>query len=92
MQISAIVQTQGGKQYPKEKHTSEKLPTAAVFHAQVEVVLRLEGVIQCHDEGVVARGQNLLLRQCPLDLIPLDHFLLAEHYLFPSVAHILPCT
>lgn len=42
------------------------------------MVFRLKRVVQCDDERVVARGQNLLLRECTLYLISLDHFFLAE--------------
>ena len=34
----------------------EELAAAAVFHAQIQVVLRLEGVVEGDDEWMVARG------------------------------------
>src|SRR6187402_1464835 len=43
------------------------------------MVLRLERVVQGDDERVIARGQNFLFRQCSLDLISLDHLLLAQY-------------
>ena len=58
---------------------SEELATTAIFHAQVEIVLGLERVVQGHDEGMIARGQDLLFGQGPLDLVALDHLLLAQH-------------
>src|SRR5689334_21515115 len=54
---------------------TEELPATAVFHAEVEIVLGLERVVERDDEWVIARRQNLLLRQRPLDLVPLDHLL-----------------
>jgi len=60
-------------------HTSEELSTAAVFHAEVEVVFRLEGVVESNNEWMVACSQNLLLGQRTLDFVPLDHLLLAQH-------------
>lgn len=42
------------------------------------MILRLEGVIKGDDEWVVACCKDLLLRQRPLDLVPFDHFLLAQ--------------
>lgn len=60
-------------------NTSEELSPAAVLHAQVEIILGLEGVIKCHNERVVTGGENLLLCQCPFDLVPLDHFLLTQN-------------
>jgi hypothetical protein len=41
-----------------------------------EVVTRLERMEQSDDERMVCSGQDLLLCQSPLDLIPLDHLLL----------------
>ena len=43
------------------------------------MIFRLKGMIQGHDEGVIAGGQDLLLGQCTLDLVPLDHLLFAEN-------------
>lgn len=56
----------------------EELTTAAVFHAEVKIVLGLEGVIQSHNEGMVACSENFLLGQSSLNLVALDHFLLAQ--------------
>lgn len=57
---------------------TKELSSTAIFHTQIEMVFRLKRVVQCDDERVVARGQNLLLRECTLYLISLDHFFLAE--------------
>lgn len=46
----------------------EELATCAKVHDEVEVVLCLERVVESHDKGVVGRGQDLPLRECPLDL------------------------
>lgn len=43
------------------------------------MILRLERVIQCNNERVVAGSKDLLLRQRTLDLVPLDHLFLAEY-------------
>src|SRR3569833_744122 len=58
---------------------SEELATAAVLHTQVEVVFRLEGMVERHDEWVITGGEDFLLGQGPLDLVPLDHLFLAQH-------------
>lgn len=42
--------------------TSEELAATAVFHAQIQIFLRLEGVVQRDNKRVVARRQNFLLR------------------------------
>jgi hypothetical protein len=60
--------------------TSKELSTAAVFHAQVEIILGLERMVERHDERMVARRKDLLLGKRPFDLIPLDHLLFAQHY------------
>lgn len=57
---------------------SEKLASTAVFHAEIEVVFGLERMIEGDDEWMVAGGQDLLLGQRSLDLVALDHLLLAE--------------
>lgn len=44
------------------------------------MVLRLERVVKRNDERVIARGQDLLLGQGSLDLVPLDHLLLAQNW------------
>lgn len=56
----------------------EELASHAVLHAEVEVVLGLEGVVQRDDEGMICRCEDLLLRQGALDLFPLYHLLLGE--------------
>lgn len=58
---------------------SEELAAAAVLHAQIEVVLGLEGVIKSDDERVIAGRENLLLGEGSLDLVALDHLLLAQY-------------
>ena len=60
-------------------HTSEKFSSAAVFHAEVEVIFGLERVVERNDEGVIAGGQDLLLGQRSLDLVALDHLSLAQN-------------
>ena len=45
-------------------------------------------MVQGDNEGMVAGGQNLLLGQCSLDLVSLDHLLLAED--LRSVSHRTP--
>lgn len=57
----------------------EKLASHAVLHTEIEVVVGLEGVVESHNEGVVGRGENLLLCKRPLDLVSLDHLLLGQH-------------
>jgi hypothetical protein len=57
----------------------EELASTAVFHAEIQVVFRLERVVERDNEGMVAGGQDLLFGQCTLDLVSLDHFLLAQH-------------
>jgi hypothetical protein len=44
------------------------------------VVFRLKGVVESNNKGMVAGSQNLLLGEGTLDLVALDHFLLAQHY------------
>lgn len=61
------------------RHTSEEFSAATVLHAQVKMIFRLERMVESNDKRVVACGEDLLLSKGPLDLIPLDHFLLAEH-------------
>lgn len=41
------------------------------------MILGLEGMIQGHNERVIAGGQDFLLRQGTLDLISFDHLFLA---------------
>lgn len=64
---------------PRDVHTSEKFSTAAIFHAEVEMVFGLEGMVESDDEGMVTCGKDLLFSKRPLDLVSLDHFLLAQH-------------
>jgi hypothetical protein len=59
--------------------SAEEFTSTAVLHAQVQIVFRLERVVEGDDEGVIAGGQDLLFCECSLDLVPLNHFLLAEH-------------
>jgi hypothetical protein len=58
--------------------SAEKLAAAAVLHAEVEVIFRLERVVESNNKRVVAGGKNFLLGQGTLDLIALDHLLLAQ--------------
>lgn len=59
---------------------TEEFAAAAILHAQVQVVFRLERVIQRYDERVVTGGKDFLLCQGTLDLVSLNHFLFAQHY------------
>ena len=58
---------------------AEELAAGAVFHAQVQVVVGLETVVQRDNKRMVRRGQNLLLGERALDLVALDHFLFGEY-------------
>ena len=58
---------------------AEELATTAILHAKIKGVVRLERVVKSYDKRVVAGSQNLLLGQGALDLVPLDHLLLAEY-------------
>ena len=60
---------------------AEKLPAHAVLHAEIEVRVRLERVVQRHDERVVSGREDLLLRQRPLDFAPLDHFAFGQDWI-----------
>lgn len=44
------------------------------------MIVGLERVIQCDDEWMVAGGQDLLLSECSLDLIPFDHLSFAQYW------------
>ena len=66
--------------------TPEEFPATTVLHAKIKVILRLERMIQRHDERVIAGGQNFLLCQSPFDFIAFDHLLLAEYYVHVSEA------
>ena len=59
---------------------SEELTAHAVLHAEVQIVLRLEGVVERDDERMICRRKNLLLRQGSLNLLPLYHLLLRQDY------------
>jgi hypothetical protein len=59
--------------------TSEKLAATAVLHAEIQIILRLEGVVKGDNERVVAGSQNFLLSQCAFDFVALDHLLLAQN-------------
>ena len=58
---------------------AEELAAAAVLHAEVEMVLGLEGVVEGDDERVVGGGEDLLLGERALDLVALDHLLFRQH-------------
>ena len=53
-------------------------------------------MVQRNDERVVASSQNLLLCQCAFDLVPLDHFFLAQDCLnvskFSTSKPVIQCT
>ena len=66
--------------------TPEEFPATTVLHAKIKVILRLERMIQRHDERVIAGGQNFLLCQSPFDFIAFDHLLLAQYYVHVSEA------
>eukprot|EP00445_Apocalathium_hangoei_P044165 CAMPEP_0203985106 /NCGR_PEP_ID=MMETSP0360-20130528/5105_1 /ASSEMBLY_ACC=CAM_ASM_000342 /TAXON_ID=268821 /ORGANISM="Scrippsiella Hangoei, Strain SHTV-5" /LENGTH=357 /DNA_ID=CAMNT_0050924347 /DNA_START=244 /DNA_END=1313 /DNA_ORIENTATION=+ len=57
----------------------EELATIAEFHDHVELLRRLEGVVQVHYEGVGHGLQDASLGLRVLDLVPLDDVFLAEH-------------
>ena len=44
------------------------------------MIFGLEGVVQSNYERVIARCQDLLLRQRSLDLVSFDHLLLTEYW------------
>lgn len=49
--------------------------TIDVFHDETEPIVRLEGIFQLGDEGMLARLQNAVFRQGMLNLVfPDDHF------------------
>ena len=58
---------------------TEELASHAIFHAEIKVIFGLEGVVEGDDEGMVGRCENLLLCHDALDLVALDHLLLAQH-------------
>jgi hypothetical protein len=51
-----------------------------VFHTEVEVFVGLEGVVEGDNERMVGGGQNLLLGQSTLDLLPCNHLFLREYW------------
>ena len=57
---------------------SEELTTTAVFHAEIEIVLRLERVVKGDDKRMVASSQYFLFGQRTLDLVALDHLNFAK--------------
>lgn len=42
------------------------------------MILGLKGVVERHNERMIARGQDFLLGESSLDLVALDHLLLRE--------------
>ena len=58
---------------------SEELAATAVLHAEIEMIFGLKRVVQSNNKGVIAGGQNLLLGECTLNLVTLNHLLLAQH-------------
>lgn len=59
---------------------SKEFSATAVLHAQIQVIFRLERVVERDDKGVIAGGQDFLFRKRPFDLVSLDHFLLAQDW------------
>ena len=59
------------------KLTSEELAPTAVLHAEIQIILRLEGVVKGDNKRMVTGSQDFLLGQRSLDLVALDHLLLA---------------
>lgn len=57
---------------------SEEFSTAAIFHAKIKMVFRLERVVKSNNEGMVARCENFLFGKGALDLVSLDHLSLAQ--------------
>ena len=68
--------------------TSEKFSAATVFHAKIQMLFRLEGMIQRHNEWMITRSKNLLLCQSTLDLVPLYHLLFAQNYRAKGVTNV----
>lgn len=58
---------------------SEKFTSTAILHAQVQMLLGLERVVEGDNERVIARGEDFLLSQRSLNLVSFDHLLLAQH-------------
>lgn len=62
------------------RRTSKELASTAVFHAEIEIVLRLERVVEGDDKRMVASSQDFLFGQRTLDLVALDHLLFTQDY------------
>ena len=41
-------------------HTSKELPSTAILHTKVQMLIGLERVIEGDDEGMITRSENLL--------------------------------
>jgi hypothetical protein len=57
----------------------EELAAGRVVQHEVQLLLRLEGVVQAHDEGVVDRAQHAALRARVLHLLALHDVRLVQH-------------
>lgn len=60
-------------------HTAKELAADAELHAQVQVLLALERMIQWHNERVVGRGKDGLFSKGALDLVAFHHLLFGKH-------------
>lgn len=61
-----------------ELQRAEELAAGAVLHAEVEVRLRLERVVEGDDERMIGRSEDLLLCKDALDLLAFDHLAFRE--------------
>lgn len=61
--------------------SAEELATTAILHAEIEMVFRLERVVQRNNERMVTRGKDFLLCEGSLDLVSLNHFFFAQNYI-----------
>jgi hypothetical protein len=59
---------------------SEELSSTAILHAEIQMILGLERVVQSDNKWMVAGRQNFLFGKCPFDLISLDHFFFAQDW------------
>lgn len=59
---------------------AEEFTSAAVLHAQIEMVLGLERMVEGDNKRVVTCRQDFLLCEGSLDFVALNHFLLAQDY------------
>jgi len=57
-----------------------KVPALAVLHDQVQFLIRLESVVQIHNEGVLDVGKHVALRLRVLDEIIADYLVLRLHF------------